>query len=551
MDQCSIRVGAGIAPFIILIVTRAKVGLPMILWEDISPTVKIKNLNVRKSYGWDVTAPPKLFKGVAEGIAPSLTRLYNNCIDLGEWPSEWKKGEWTPVFKKGDRQDKLNYRPITSLNLCVDKIFEHLLSKQVTRHYDPALYHRMTAYRKQHSCETTLLMLIEDWRSVVDRKELVTILSADMSKAFDSLSYSLTLKKLDAYGFNSISLELIRSFFDSRLNRVKINGHTGEWRIMERGCPQGSSFGPLLWNMFQNDMAFHIPDSNLTLYADDHQLYVTGKTYEEVESTLVTQGQQALLWYRDNFLLANPDKFQSLTINPRNIDADKKGSVLTIANDEIMKIEQIKLLGVNIDKNLNFTQHISEICTKASQKVGVLMRLRNLIPCQAKLILYKTAIMPHLTYCHLVWNFCKSSDGRKIERIQERALRAVFKTTTETYEELLKRAKLPTRHNRRLQDIAILMYKVNNDLVPSYISEIFTRKGTRYNLRNSDFEIPRFNTIRYGKHTLRYQGPYIWSKLENGMRELPSLSIFKIKIRRVDLVSLVEDSGNCCNLCST
>ena len=95
------------------------------------------------------------------------------------------------------------------------------------------------------------------------------------------------------------------------------------------------------------------------------------------------------------------------------------------------------------------------------------------------------------------------------------------------------------------------MYKVKYDLVPSYISEIFTRKGTRYNLRNSDFEIPRFNTIRYGKHTLRYQGPYIWSKLENGMRELPSLSIFKTKIRRVDLASLVEDSGNCCNLCST
>ena len=76
------------------------------------------------------------------------------------------------------------------------------------------------------------------------------------------------------------------------------------------------------------------------------------------------------------------------------------------------------------------------------------------------------------------------------------------------------------------------MCKVKNDLVSSYISEIFTRKGTRYNLRNSDFEIPRFNTICYGKHTLRYQGPYIWSKLGNGMRELPSHSIFKTKIRR-------------------
>ena len=73
----------------------------------------------------------------------------------------------------------------------------------------------------------------------MDKKELVTILSTDMSKAFDSLSHSLTLKQLDAYGFNSSSLELIRSFFDSRLKRVKINGDTSEWSIMERGCPQG------------------------------------------------------------------------------------------------------------------------------------------------------------------------------------------------------------------------------------------------------------------------------------------------------------------------
>ena len=85
----------------------------------------------------------------------------------------------------------------------------------------------------------------------------------------------------------------------------------------------------------------------------------------------------------------------------------------------------------------------------------------------------------------------------------------------------------------------------------TYISEIFTRMATRYNLRNSDFEIPRFNTIRYGKHTLGFQGPYIWSKLENSMRELPSLSIFKTNIRRVDLARLLEDTGNCCNLCST
>ena len=170
-----------------------------------------------------------------------------------------------------------------------------------------------------------------------------------------------------------------------------------------------------------------------------------------------------------------------------------------MTTDKINKTEHIKLLGVYIDESLNLTKHISETCTKASQKVGVLVRLRNLIPCQAKLLLYKTAIMPHLTYCYLVWNSCRSSDRRKIERVQERALRAVFKSTAETYmcEELLERAKLPTLYNRRLQDVATLMYEVKNNLVPSCVSEIFTRKGNCYHLRNSDFEMPRFSTICY------------------------------------------------------
>ena len=110
-------------------------------------------------------------------------------------------------------------------------------------------------------------------------------------------------------------------------------------------------------------------------------------------------------WYRDNFLLANTEKFQCLTIKPRNIDSDKQTKALQIENEIITNTSQIKLLGVEIDDKLNFTSHISNICIKASpQKVGGLLRLRNLIPCKAKLIIYKSSILPHLAYCHLVWH---------------------------------------------------------------------------------------------------------------------------------------------------
>ena len=177
--------------------------------------------------------------------------LYNSCIELGKSPCAWKMGEWTPVFKKGDRQQAKNYRPIASL-VTINKTFEHMLSKQVTGPYDPTLYKGMTECRRHHSCQTTLLRLVEDRKSPVDRKELVYILTTDMSKAFGSLCHSLIVKKLETYGFGQNSLNLLRSYFNNRLNRVKIKDVTRDWKRMEVCCQQGSSYGPLLRNLFQN-----------------------------------------------------------------------------------------------------------------------------------------------------------------------------------------------------------------------------------------------------------------------------------------------------------
>ena len=238
----------------------------------------------------------------------------------------------------------------------------------------------------------------------MDRKEIVTILSTDTSKAFDSLRHSLAIKKLDAYGFGSGSLDLIGSFFDERLNRVKANDHISEWKTVERGCAQNTALGPLLSNMFQNGMSYRLNESNLTMYGDDHQPYVIGKTHEAVDSDLMSQGWQALAWYKNNFLFANPEKFQSLSINPRNIDAANCGSALNIDNQLIKKTD-VKLVGVYIGESLNNAGHISDLCIRASQKVGVLVRLCNPIPSNAKLTLYKSGILPRLTYCHLAWNF--------------------------------------------------------------------------------------------------------------------------------------------------
>jgi len=166
--------------------------------------------------------------------------------------------------------------------------------------------------------------------------------------------------------------------------------------------------------------------------------------------------------------------------------------------------------------------------------------LKNLIPEKAKLHIFKTSILPHLTYCSLVWHFIRSSDKRKLERLQERGLKAVFKDNCSSYDELLSKAKLPTLYNRRLRDVATLMFKVKHCICPTYISDLFNQQRNQYSLRNSDFVIPRFNTATYGKHSIKYLGPTPWRRLPRDIRNATNFNHFKKLIRQKDLSTLVS-----------
>ena len=256
--------------------------------------------------------------------------------------------------------------------------------------------------------------MLEEWKLAIDRRELVCILSTDMSKAFDSLCPSLLLKKLEAYVFTEEAPELMRFYFEDRLNRVKIGNTTSEWREMTRGCPHGSSLGPLMWNIFQNDLALHINSGKLNTYADDHQIYSTGHDLEKVRATIAEEGELAATWYKKNYLLANVDKFQTTVINPRRLNdtnTDKCGA-LKIHDQTIESADHIRLLGVDIDNHVTLSKHISEI--------AAITRFCNLLSTKAKLKIYKSFILPSLTYCHTVWHFCRESDSRKIEEFKKK-----------------------------------------------------------------------------------------------------------------------------------
>ena len=123
------------------------------------------------------------------------------------------------------------------------------------------------------------------------QKLSVGILSTDMSKAFGSLQQTLMLRKLQAYGFKNKATDILRSYFQDRMNRVRLSSVVSEWKSVDRGCPQGSSLCPLVWNLYQNDLAHFFKNSDFLMHADDHQVYVSDHSIEYVQGKLNTNGE--------------------------------------------------------------------------------------------------------------------------------------------------------------------------------------------------------------------------------------------------------------------
>ena len=168
------------------------------------------------------------------------------------------------------------------------------------------------------------------------------------------------------------------------------------------------------------------------MYADDYLFFEANKDAQLIQTRLQESAAAATSRCKENCLQGNFTKYGSMLISKQN-DANIN---IDIDGNKVSHYQNIKLLGVNIDSQLTFNDHISEICKKVSQRVGVMTRLRNLIPTTAKLQLYKAAVLPYLTYCSTAWHFCSGLNARKVERVQERGLRAVFCDWNANYKQL-------------------------------------------------------------------------------------------------------------------
>ena len=485
-------------------------------------------MNDKKATGYD-GIPCKLLKLGAFPLAGILCKLINISISECKFPDVLKLAEISALFKKIDRLCKDNYRPVSILT-ALSKVFERCHSNQLLFYFEKLFSKFLSGFRKGYSCQSTLLRMIEDWKSSLDNGNNVGTIAVDLSKAFDSLPHGLLVAKLFAYGVTLPACKLLCSYLHNRHQRVKISDAKSDWLNIEKGVPQGSILGPLLFNIFINDIFFIDNDVTMYNYADDNCIAYAHRDIETIKSVLERDIKKMLDWFKNNSLQANPSKFQSMLLKNKTVNAEDFNII--VDNDILNLTDDMTVLGINIDNKLNFNSHVSSMCNKAGRQLNVLQRLKGSLDYASRLSIYKSFIMSNFNYCPVVWMFTSKSSLLKLETIQKRALRFVLDDYASDYHDLLKKADVPGMKIMALRCLAIEVYKCINGLNPKYLNDLFIVKKCKYNLRDdSVINRNKVQTTNYGLKSFKDYGAKIWNVLPDCCKGAVSLDEFKVLIK--------------------
>ena len=504
--------------------------MPRIVFQESDVAVKLSNLKLNKSPGPDKLHPRVLHEIRNELVGP-LTSLFNNSMNSGVLPEEWRTSLVSVLHKKGKKSSVENYRPISLTCICC-KIMESIIRDFVMDFFltNNLFSDKQYGFIKKRSTILQLLKVADDWVKSLDEGGQIDVIYTDFEKAFDKVPHQRLISKLHAYGVNDLLVVWITSFLTCRSQCVKINGKVSDSKPVLSGIPQGSVLGPILFVIFINDLPSVCSNqSEMYLFADDSKLYKCIKNLDDC-NILNQCVNNVFAWSESWLMKLNVSKCKVLSLCRRSDKVVKYNYGFNVPGQGFVPLDReciMKDLGVWIDSDLSYDDHVHEKINVSNKMLGIINRNFSDLDITCFILLYKSMVRSHLEYGASVWNPYKKSLIRDIENVQKRATKLMRQCKKLPYEERLAQLQLPTLKYRRFRGDMIEVFKILNGfydaaVVPSLVRNFDTR--CRGNALKLKVERCRYDVRKY---SFCNRVVNVWNALPDCVVMSSSVNMFK------------------------
>jgi exonuclease III len=470
----------------------------------------IKSLKTKDSTGFD-NISTRLLKFINNEISPVLCLIINQSLLTGIFPSKLKIAKIIPIYKKGDNMIFSNYRPV-SLLPSISKVFEKIVFKQIISYFteNDLFFDGQYGFRKEHSTEHAVTELVDRIYDNLDSGKLSLAIFLDLSKAFDMLNHKILLAKLQHYGVTGTSLNWFASYLSERKQFVSFQNYNSNYIEITTGVPQGSILGPLLFIIFMNDINFSSNIFNFILFADDTTLSspIDHFSFENTFKIINEELQKVNDWLQINKLALNvqKSKFMIFHYAQRRFMIEDHVN-LKIDNNNISRVNSFNLLGITLDDNLTWNNHLRILSSKISRTNGLMARLKNVVPCTTLRLIYSSLVTCHLNYGVTLWG----NNRKRLNIIQKKSIRIITNSKYNAHTEPLFKSLnlLKLDHIYSLQCLKFY-YKYINGKLPKFFNSFFpvVQQG-RYHTRQSGSRVPVIPISRTAsaKNRIRFSIP--------------------------------------------
>lgn len=492
---------------------------------------KIQKLKPESAPGPDNIRPRQL-QELKKIISKPLQILFEKSLREKKIPTAWKSANITPIFKKGTKSSPGNYRPVALTSVCC-KLLENIIKDDLAAHLERNALLRPSqhGFLARKSCTTNLLEFFEPVTASADNNVCMDLVFLDLAKAFDKVPMDLLVHKLRAYGIDSSTADWIEDWLSNRRQRVVIAGSNSEWGDVESGVIQGSVLGPILFDVYIDDLDEVVRMITLIKkFADDTKLGQTIKSPEDRAKL-----QEALdgvdNWARQWGMEFNHSKCKVMHLGRNNPQHEYQ-----MGGQKLEATTQEKDIGVIVQNNLKPGAQCAAAATKARQVLGQIARSFSYRNADTFVRLYKLYVRPHLEFASPAWAPWYAGDIELLERVQMKAVKMVSGLRGRTYEERLVELDMVTLKQRRVETDMAQVHKIVHGIDRVEAKTWFkfshneNERSTRATTDPTHLSSAVFRTdIRKNFFSVRTING--WNKIPAEIREIPLSWRFKKRLR--------------------